>query len=598
MFFITTNALPPFVAGLAGIPAKPTFLTTPGPTSPTFDLQRIRALSAPGKRRIPDMKGSRASRSRSVTDPAAGGDVAERVERILATRNLTLSGVSRELRRRYPRMPHYLVPHNFYYDLGLPGYTPRIEQVLALSRISNYRLADWLTVFGFHLDDLPRLQAEFPSARTSLLDHTAYDRAAWVGWFRDVTGDDADPPAVAPLGRLLAPAPARRVDSLLPPEPSPFLYAKIGRQDAFAFPEVLPGSIVRADTRGVGELLESMQSRNSERLFLVEHGRGIVCCRLHGRTKGSVTLRASALPFAQTELRLGTEVRILGVLDLEFRPLKTVRPEVPSAFMNFQKPETLPEAGTRRGLRELLERARSCCGLSIRNASAKSRWIARALGDEGYFCAPGSLSEYERGARLPAHTHKVLSLCVLYSLGFWELLAAAGLDTGESGGESMPDGLVGRATLDSALPTVDPGPDDGKQPRFLSSLLAEFREIPLFLRHSLATVSGLPGISVRDVFWTGGRSVSLHPYLKDAVFVSVNRRLKKPVVLKRKSLWEQPLYVLLPRDGTCLVAGCSAEGSSLVVHPFADGFSRPLVLRNGVDAEVLGKVTALFRRLR
>jgi hypothetical protein len=543
------------------------------------------------------MKGSWTSRSHSLTDPAAGGGVAELVERILATRDLTLSGVARELRRRYPRMPHYLVPHNFYYDLGLPGYTPRIEQVLALSRISNYRLADWLTVFGFHLDDVPRLQAEFPSARTSLLDHTTYDRAAWVGWFRDVTGD-ADPPAVAPLGRLLAAAPARRVDSLLAPDPSPFLYAKIGRQDAFAFPDVLPGSIVRADTRGVGELLESMRGKNSERLFLVEHGRGIVCCRLHGRTKGSVTLRASALPFAQTELRLGAEVRILGVLDVEFRPLKTVRPEVPTAFMKFQKPETLPEAGTRRGLSELLERARSCSGLSIRNASAKSRWIARALRDERYFCAPGSLTEYERGARLPAHIHKVLSLCVLYSLGFRELLAAAGLDIAESGGESMPDGLVGRATPDSPLATVDPGPSDGKQPRFLSSLLAEFREIPLFLRHSLSTLSGLPGISVRDVYWTGGRTVSLHPYLKDAVFVSVNRRLKKPVYLKRESLWEQPLYVLLPRHGTYLVAGCSAEGSSLVVHPFADGFSRPLILRNGVDAEVLGKVTALFRRLR
>jgi hypothetical protein len=494
-------------------------------------------------------------------------------------------------------MPHYLVPHNFYYDLGLPGYSPRIEQVLALSRVSNYRLADWLTVFGFNLHDVPRLQAEFPSARTSLLDPTTYDRAAWINWFRDVARD-ADPPAVAPLGQLLTPAHPRRADSLLAAEPSPFLYAKIGRQDAFAFPDLLPGSIVRADTRGVGELLQSMQSKGSERLFLVEHGREFICCRLHARTKGRVTLRTATLPFAQTELRLGSEARILGVLDWELRPFKIPRPEVPTASMQFLKPQALPAAETQPALRELLERARLHSGLSFRKASAKSRWVAEALRDERYFCAPGSLTDYETSPRLPVHVHKIISLCVLYSLGFRELLAAAGLDTDDSGHEPIPDELVGRGMPDSPRMTNAPAARDKKQPGFLSSLIAEFREIPLFLRHSLSTVVGLPGLSVRDVFWTGGRTGSLHPYLKDAVFVSVNRRLKRPVFLKRKSLWEQPLYILLLRDGTYLLAGCSVEGSTLIVHPFADGFSRPQMLRNGVDAEVVGKVTALFRRLR
>ena len=88
------------------------------------------------------MKGSRASRSRSLSDTVPGYGVAQRVERILATRNLTLSEVSRELRLRYARSPHYLVPHDFYYDLGHPSYSPRIEQVLALSLATKYRLAD------------------------------------------------------------------------------------------------------------------------------------------------------------------------------------------------------------------------------------------------------------------------------------------------------------------------------------------------------------------------------------------------------------------------------------------------------------------------
>jgi hypothetical protein len=543
------------------------------------------------------VKGSRASRSPALSDRAPGESTAERVERILATRGLTLSEVSRELRERYARTPHYLVPHNFYYDLGLAGYTPRIEQILALSRISNYRLTDWLAVFGLHLDDLPRLQAEFPSPRTSLLDHTAYDRAAWIGWFRDVTGR-TDPPAVAPLGQLLTPAHPRRADSLVAAEASPFLYAKIGHEDAFAFPDLLPGSIVRADSRGTDELLRSMQSKNSERLFLVEHPQGFLCCRLHARSKGKVTLRASTLPFAQTELRLGSEGRILGVLDWELRPFNFLRPEVPTASMKFLTPQALTVAGTEPGLRGLLKRARFRSGLSIRSASAKSRWIAEALRDKRYFCAPGSLTGFETRPRLPVHIHKILSVCVLYSLGFWELLAVAGLDTGDSGHEPIPDELIGRRTPDFPPTANEAAAGNNKQQGFLSSLVARFEEIPLFLRHSLPAITGLPGLSLRDLFWTGGRIASLHPYLQDALLVSVNRRLKKPVFLKRNSLWEQPLYILLLRDGRYLLAGCSVEGRTLVVHPFADGFSRPQMFQHGVDAEMVGKVTALFRRLR
>jgi hypothetical protein len=544
------------------------------------------------------MDAGRASRYQSLSDHTPSYDLAKRVERILATRGFTLSRVSREVRQRYGGRPHHLVPHDFYYDLSLPGYSPRIEQVLALSRVTNYRLADWLAVFEIHLDDVPRLQAQFPSTRTSILDATTYDRAAWIEWFRDITGD-AGPPAVAPLGRLLASAHSQRIDSLLPSsEPSRFLYAKIGKQDAFAFPDLLPGSIVRANSRGLSEFLESMTRQNSERLFLVEYAQGFVCSRLYTKAQDRITLRAATLPFAQPELRLGTQARILGVLDWELRPFKIPQAEVPKASMKFLQPWLLPAIGTHTSLREFLERARSRGGLSVRNASTKSRLIAAALRDERYFCSPNSLTHYETDPRLPAQMHKLVSLCVLYSLNFTELLVAAGLDARDSGHEPIPDVLVGRRTMDSLQVKTEASATNEKQPGFLSSLIAQFQEIPFFLRHSLSSFAGLSSLSIRDVFWTGGRVTSLHPYLKDAVFVSVNRRLKNPVFLGRKWLWEQSPYILLLRDGTYLFAGCSLEGCTLIVHPFSDGLSRPLMLRNGVDAEIIGKVTGLFRWLR
>jgi hypothetical protein len=181
---------------------------------------------------------------------------------------------------------------------------------------------------------------------------------------------------------------------------------------------------------------------------------------------------------------------------------------------------------------------------------------------------------------------------------FEKIGAAAGLDITHSGHETIPDGLAGRNARDSPESKSHSPAGNGEQPGFLSSLIAEFQEIPFFLRHSLSLVARIPSLSLRDVFWIGGRTDSLHPYLQHAVFAAVNRRIKRPVFLKRKSGWEQPLYVLLLRDGRYLLTGCSAEGNRLVVHPFADGFSRPMALRKGIDVEVVGKVSALLRWLR
>jgi hypothetical protein len=52
----------------------------------------------------------------------------------------------------YGRQSAGFLPHNLYSDLRLGSSTPSIYQLFALSRISGYRLGDWLDVFGFHCD--------------------------------------------------------------------------------------------------------------------------------------------------------------------------------------------------------------------------------------------------------------------------------------------------------------------------------------------------------------------------------------------------------------------------------------------------------------
>lgn len=174
-------------------------------------------------------------------------DCSNVVRQILESRGLTLFQISRESRARYGDS-RYFIPHQLYTDLRITGFTPKIQQILALSSITGYRLADWLAVFGFRLDAIARLQATLPAKRTHLIDPTVYDDQEGIPWFSEIV-----PPtpaeAIVPFGQRLASGIFRKASYFPPAEFSSFLYAKVGYEDAFAYPDLLPGSIVRVDTR-------------------------------------------------------------------------------------------------------------------------------------------------------------------------------------------------------------------------------------------------------------------------------------------------------------------------------------------------------------
>jgi transcriptional regulator with XRE-family HTH domain len=531
----------------------------------------------------------------STTSPerASAEEIVLRIQQVLASRGLTLSEASRESRLRYPNDTAYRIPHHFYADLRSKAFSPRMEQVLALSAITNYRLVDWLGLFGFRLDDLAGLAASLPAQRTVLLDSSVYDDEVPIEWFRSkVTSESL--PAIAPLGQFLQSGPVLPLKFLLPQEPSPFLYAKVGRQDAFAFPDLLPGSIVRIDTRFSRKHL--LGTPASQSLFLVEHSKGLTCCRLHLSGRNFVTLRSTELPFAELALQLGSEARLLGKLDLEFRFLENAAsPEVAHELAVFGTPQPLPSIPHKIGFAEFAKEARHRTGLSLRDASARSRLVAEALSDARYFCGRGTLSAYETTGKLPRRIHKILALSAVYSLGFWNALGAAVGTTEGLGRDPIPPAIQGSQSTRT--------PNDQTQPRaesaqdFLSSFAKELEEIPFFLRNSLSALTGLDGLSLRNFVRLRGQRTSFHPYLRDALLGVVDRRQRRPPPVGTKRLWEEPLYVLLRRDGSYLCARCALQEKTLVVPPFADGFERPVVLRDGVDAEVVGKVAALVRRL-
>jgi transcriptional regulator with XRE-family HTH domain len=539
--------------------------------------------------------------SSTITGASHGRSLVERVRGILATKNLTLYGLAALSRQRHPREPSYHLPHNFYFQLGSAEWTPTLHQLGALAELSNYRLADWFGVFGFHLDDIARTQAILPRSRTALLDGRKHDIDKRIPWFRDRVRYDAIPP-VAPLSQILDQAGKLPVSPFpFPVESCHFLYAKIGRQDAFAFPDLAPGSIIRASPQLAARYFNQARRSDSKHIFLVEHRGGVCCCRLHFGTADRITLLSTQLPFANVELELDSEARILGLVDFELRPLLHPRkrgnpictlPEVPPELARHWTPGIFDKSTRAESPARLLRSARKRACLSLRTASAMSREIARALGDERYFTSQGSLSDYEANDQPPRHIHKLFSLCILYAIPFSELLKSYAIDVTIGANRIPAEWMLKHEGPESTSPAAMPIRG------FLDESLKRIREMPFFVFRSLASLSALPDLSLHDIFWVGGQTKPMHPVLTGALLAVINHRKMTPPAFLRKSLWEQPLYLVLRRDGSFLLASCTLEDNTIVVHPHADGFVPHERLRNRVDAEVLGQVVAVVRSLR
>jgi len=292
------------------------------------------------------------------------------------------------------------------------------------------------------------------------------------------------------------------------------------------------------------------------------------------------------------EFRVPDEARIVGVADLEIRNLLAPRqPSVAKSLAKRWNPDLLSASPSQLG--PLLRRARIEMGLSFRAAAAKSRELADAMSDERYFTASGSLSDYETLNTPPRHFHKVITFCVIYSLPLNQIFQVLDLNLDEAGHEPIPDLLTGRP-LSETIAFTDA--DRIEPPGLLPELAGQLGGVPFFLRSSLGVLCGLSRLSLKDFYWIGGSAKTVHPYLKGAVLAVVNRQKKKPNDCASKPLWQQPLCIIMKRDGTYLCGCCSRENDTLVIHTYRGGIHKREELRSR-DAEIIGKIVSVARRL-
>ena len=519
-----------------------------------------------------------------------------RVRDILGTRGLTLHRASQRSAQAFGRNSLFYVPHNLYHTLAKPSFRPTIHQILAFSHVTDYLLPDWLSVFGFDLDRIFRLQLLIPRQRTTVLDSTTYDRYAWVPWFAERLGPVPAGP-ITPLGQFLQWGCPRRAVELLARSENRFVYAKIGEEDVHARPYFDAGQIVRADASQAGALSLDDQSGPEGRFFLIEHDAGWTCSRLVLLGGDRILLHCPQQPCAERELYLGRGGRILGAVDAEVRRTPSgPGPSSAPTWLNRRRPR--PTGGAPPSLlRNLLRQARIRSGMSFREASAASRIMAETLSDPLYFIAAGTLSDYEAADAPPGQIHKMLTICLLYSIPLYSFLRTSGLPVHQAGHQPIPDAFVPWRTprLECNLRRRNP---EVAHPAgdCLSALVHEWEEVPLFLRWSLQELTGMKNLSLSDLFWVRGDRTSADPPLSSNALIAVNRRARRPASVGREPLCGRRLYIVLKRDGEYDCGRYSFDNGKLTLHARPTETPESQHPADGIDAEIVGQVTAVIRR--
>jgi hypothetical protein len=522
----------------------------------------------------------------------------ERLRSVLASKNLNVNTVSKETERIFDASSAYFIPHNFCYNLATYGISPHVCQVLALSRLTGYSFSDLLTLFGFPPDEIPRLQLKLHRQCTVLLPSVTYDKSRTLPYlgtqtipqFLEYTG---------PCAKIASKNPMWAVGRIEAHNRRRFLYVRIGSEDAMAFPELAPGSIVRVDP--LRSRIDSDAQRNGNRppIYLIEHQGGLVCCQASLLGGDRLLLTPPSHLFESMEFKIPGEAAILGRVDAEIHPLRGVQPTRGNSFMKSMrnggsdKTTALPSASS---LSELLRYSRKRIGLNFRQAHELSEQVAIELNDPHYVISQGLLCDLEATNSVPHHIAKILSFCILYCLDLWSYLRGAGIPVEEAGHEPLPRHLLPDKIGNTAREEDCVSSSETSSAEYFAQ---RFGEIPTFL--NLGFSSLLPGLtlSARELYWVGCKEKALHPLLEGAFLMAVETttRGRRSEAVRGEEPWERPLYLLLLRDGRHLCGFCSFTRDSITLIPHPICRVPPVRFSNGQDAEVVGQVTAVARVL-
>ncbi len=277
-------------------------------------------------------------------------------------------------------------------------------QLVALSQVTGCRFSDWMKLCGFDLRLILPLQLEVHTERTALIT-------------------PAHPVSPHDFSLVHEKSRVERSDR--------YFFAKVGSGDNVVYPKLLSGSVVRADRCYLPQIRSA--ERADELLWLVEHPGGLVCCHVKRINNEHVVLLPNRYPLSAWPLRLSQEARVLGLIDLELRPRRPQQFGSEYRAVKTDTVATIPCGNHAMSLSTLLRSSRARTGLTLRAAHQKTVRVAQLLQNPEYRIPLGLLSDYEAVDRFPRHIAKIISLCVVYGIDFWQLMKAGGSQIDDAG---------------------------------------------------------------------------------------------------------------------------------------------------------------------
>jgi hypothetical protein len=535
-------------------------------------------------------------RSRAVSPKAAS--VVRRLKAFLHTLDMTVYQISQATARPpFGKGTRSHIRDAFYAEIE-SGQTPDIHQIAALSRLTGYRFVDWLALFGYHADEVLRLQLELQTERTIVLPSTIYDPLVMLPWIRRVdTSIDLD--RTQPLASLIDAIGYESVGELDRFNRRRYLYARVGRRDDMVRSRLAAGSVVRVDPSHTS-VAPVGQPRP---VYLVQHLGGLSCCYVEKLDDQHIVLLPDDGASRVMRCRIGTEAVILGTVDLEMRPLQGMNGDAqPLPREKCQTSHRLRPfdalADMHAGPGTFARSSRERIGVCFREAQQMTRQLAARYVDKNYNVALGSLSDAETQNVLPRHIPKILSLCIAYSMDLWQYLRAGGVPVDQLGGAPIPAQFLRdeHEVPDGARVVPGASSADGA-PQAMENVLGRLGEMPFFLLRSMGNLVGQEQLSLDDVYVWGQRERVLHPLFHGAILVFVNRRQRRvPDARLRQSPAQRPLFLIRTPAGQLVAGLCALDGDLVLVHPH-NASRTPVLTFPTEDIEVIGRVSAVVRTI-
>ncbi len=246
-----------------------------------------------------------------------------------------------------------------------------------------------------------------------------------------------------------------------------------------------------------------------------------------------------------------------------------------------------------RQLRRVRERLR----LKYRDVEEASQEIARRRANQEFTIGLSRLADIENKGTLPS-IYRLYSLCAIYGLSLENVLRWYGIDLGNLAGDAARLSLRETRSIDFTisesntvpdLPVVIEGNIDLTKTFYLSPYIRKWGPLPLSILGSLDLERNRYAfIGIDDWF--------MHPILPPGSFIQVDETKNRVECIGSTKEYNRPIYLVEHRGGyRC--GWCTEQNGLLIVQPHSESDMSLELFRYPGDADIVGQVIAVAKRL-